>query len=103
MFLGLNVFLGISYPVPFDLGADGKYKHVYPMFVEEPSKGAVVLGMADGQGFDARPMQVKEAIEVAHPEGFEPPTPWFEAKYSIQLSYGCLRRGLILTIIPLTL
>lgn len=21
------------------------------------------------------------------PEGFEPPTPWFEARYSIQLSY----------------
>lgn len=22
-------------------------------------------------------------------EGLEPPTPWFEAKYSIQLSYEC--------------
>ena len=24
---------------------------------------------------------------MARSEGFEPPTPWFEAKYSIQLSY----------------
>ena len=26
-------------------------------------------------------------IKLARSEGLEPPTPWFEAKYSIQLSY----------------
>ena len=29
---------------------------------------------------------------MAHPERFELPTNWFEASYSIQLSYGCVRR-----------
>ena len=27
-------------------------------------------------------------MDLARPEGFEPPTPWFVAKYSIQMSYG---------------
>ncbi len=26
--------------------------------------------------------------KLARPEGLEPPTTWFEARYSIQLSYG---------------
>ena len=26
--------------------------------------------------------------KMARPEGLEPPTTWFEARYSIQLSYG---------------
>jgi hypothetical protein len=30
---------------------------------------------------------------MARPERFERPTPWFVAKYSIQLSYGRAVRG----------
>ena len=30
-------------------------------------------------------------FEMAHPEGFEPPTNRFVAEYSIQLSHGCTK------------
>jgi hypothetical protein len=33
---------------------------------------------------------------MARSEGLEPPTPWFEAKYSIQLSYERIEDGKIL-------
>lgn len=33
------------------------------------------------------PQMGKSLFYLARSEGLEPPTPWFEAKYSIQLSY----------------
>ena len=33
---------------------------------------------------------------LARPAGFEPTTPWFVAKYSIQLSYGRIETGPII-------
>ena len=41
--------------------------------------------------FPAPPAMTPYSVELARPEGLEPPTPRFEAWYSIQLSYGRLR------------
>jgi hypothetical protein len=30
---------------------------------------------------------------LVHPAGFEPATSWFEAKRSIQMSYGCIAKS----------
>lgn len=46
---------------------------------------------------------------MVHPAGFEPATPWFEAKYSNPLSYGCKyavyysnREGKVITVTPIS-
>jgi hypothetical protein len=40
-------------------------------------------------------MWIADPVQLARPEGFEPPTPWFVAKYSIQMSYGRSRGRII--------
>ena len=37
---------------------------------------------------NADPVRSRRFPNLARPEGFEPPTPWFVARYSIQMSYG---------------
>ena len=51
----------------------------------------VELGVRISSPVDAnkKPQLKAEVWYLVHPEGFEPPTKWFEATYSIQLSYGC--------------
>ena len=51
-------------------------------------------GRAVGGNWPAEPKLTRVAGErrLVDPEGLEPPAPWFEARCSIQLSYGS-RRG----------
>ncbi len=48
------------------------------------------------------PSLLKISENMVHPGGFEPPTARFVAEYSIQLSYGCIGKFILLLIlIPL--
>src|SRR5690606_21000990 len=51
---------------------------------------AVTSACAIGQDVGRRRRMSSEwtSVEMARPERFELPTTWFEARYSIQLSYG---------------
>ena len=44
--------------------------------------------MPGAQEERAYKQKVCKPHDMARPAGFEPTTPWFVAKYSIQLSYG---------------
>ncbi len=54
--------------------------------------------VAAGHGSVWRRVQVFDLL--ARPESFELPTPWFVARYSIQLSYGRTGKGAHPTIVP---
>ena len=48
----------------------------------------LISAMCGGQWAMCVPMPMMLFCTLARPERFELPTPWFEAKCSIQLSYG---------------
>ena len=45
------------------------------------------------------PSSLKVTENMVHPGGFEPPTARFVAEYSIQLSYGCIGKFILLLIL----
>ena len=50
--------------------------------------GALSINAKYGEMQKAQSEDWAFCMNLARPEGFEPPTPWFVARYSIQMSYG---------------
>jgi hypothetical protein len=61
---------------------------LYPTELQ-PHTGTLPRIPAKGKGLPMRYILMRKALKkVARLAGFEPTTPWFVAKYSIQLSYS---------------
>ena len=63
-----------------------EYRHI-PQIATHTSIVATSAGGCSGMA-KYRLGRVLPSVVVAGPEGFEPPTSWFEAKRSIRMSYG---------------
>ena len=57
--------------------------------VVESARAVAGQGLEGDHRMTKTPLYERGFLYMAHPERFELPTKWFEATYSIQLSYGC--------------
>ena len=61
---------------------------LYMLLLCKPANHASNLTKMKPEPLTAIRTEQIKCSDVARPAGFEPTTPWFVAKYSIQLSYG---------------